>query len=222
MHRKTPSEVALTDIAGAYHAMEDEESGRNARDAIVRYCGECGQQQAFSVRYCGGCGAGMNDSTMADATTMANDAAMSTGGAVPLTPGVRVGVPWWRRSRKVAVMMLGASVVVVVVLVLVVVLSTGSSIHGGGGSGGGTGACLKEDSSFMFWNGMTDSSAWYDWLDTKAGQSFTTRVPATGKVLNVQADWGSHLSSQAYANPNFMKTFDDKIRKWNPKASTQS
>ena len=227
-HRKTPSEVALTDIAGAYHAMEDEESGRSARDAIVRYCGECGQQQAFSVRYCGGCGAGMNDSTMANASTIANDPAMSTEDSAVSnadSESLAKRVAGWRRSRKVAVMMLVASVAVVVVVVLVIALPTGgSSIHGGGGSGsgGGTGACLKQDSSFMFWNGMTDSSTWYDWLDTKAGQSFKTRVPATGKVLNVQADWGSHLSSQAYANPNFMKTFDDKIRKWNPKASTQS
>jgi hypothetical protein len=135
---------------------------------------------------------------------------------------------WWKRpeQRWFRRGIIGLMTLAIIGLVVAVVVISGDGSGGGSGphpsGGGGGGSCLKRDSEFMFWNGMTDSSTWYDWLDTKAGQSFKTRVPATGKVLNVQADWGSHLSSQAYANPNFMKTFDDKIRKWNPKASTQS
>jgi hypothetical protein len=81
---------------------------------------------------------------------------------------------------------------------------------------------------WQLWKGMTDKSAWYDYIDVNVPVS---KLPVTGimssgeKVeLELDIDMGgtSKRSSQLYANPEFQQHYDNLIREWNPSASTRS
>ena len=78
---------------------------------------------------------------------------------------------WWKRpeQRLFRRGIIGLMALAIIGLVVAVVVISGGDASGGGNGphpsgGGGGGSCLKRDSEFMFWNGMTDSSTWYDWL----------------------------------------------------------
>lgn len=90
--------------------------------------------------------------------------------------------------------------------------------------------------AFVFWNGLTASGAWYQWLDVNANKSFErqallrlesrracllTPSMASG-AARVQVDWADRSASQLFASPALLKQHDDWIRTWNPNARTMS
>ena len=81
---------------------------------------------------------------------------------------------------------------------------------------------------WQLWNGLVDSSAWYDYIDVNVP---VTKHPVQGILSNgehveleIDIDMGgtSKRSSQLYANPEFQQHYDDLIREWNPSASTRT
>lgn len=77
---------------------------------------------------------------------------------------------------------------------------------------------------FQLWNKMTDNSAWYDFLDVNVPKTShaITGVMTNNKEIHLEVDYDlggtSKSSSQLYANPEFLKHYDDLIREWNPHA----
>ena len=143
-------------------------------------------------------------------------------------------------SKRCLLSSIGLFVLGVVVAVLIVELNKPSSLSPAPQSGtspapapGGTpstpssGPC-GPGPTWQLWNGMTDKSAWYDYIDVNVPVS---KLPVHGVLSNgstveleIDVDMGgtSKRSSQLYANPEFQQHYDNLIREWNPSASTRS
>lgn len=79
--------------------------------------------------------------------------------------------------------------------------------------------CRLPENYFLFWNGLTESGDWYDQLDVNVGEGASF---ATNNNVSVQVDFGNHYAIQLFANPEFQRGLDDKIREWNPHAANRS
>ena len=81
---------------------------------------------------------------------------------------------------------------------------------------------------FQLWNKMVDNSAWYDFLDVNVPKTHhsVSGVLSNGKEIELELDYDlggtSKSSSQLYANPEFLKHYDDIIRDWNPEATNRT
>ena len=86
------------------------------------------------------------------------------------------------------------------------------------------------DRPFYFWNGLVNDEKWWTPLSVKHNQSFLTKLtPAAGAQTNsksdlvrLQVDWANHFAIQLHGNPEYLKSFDDAIREWNPNAHMYS
>lgn len=64
-----------------------------------------------------------------------------------------------------------------------------------------------------------DGADWFAPIDVRHNESFRTSSPS-GDNVTVTVDWADHYAIQLFGNPEYLKFYDDKIREWNPNAST--
>ena len=88
---------------------------------------------------------------------------------------------------------------------------------------------LPSANPFYFWRGLTDNATWWVPLAVNANQSFQTTLtraamnvsidtPVNHSNITVHVDWADHYAIQLHGNPEYLRSFDDIIRAWNPNA----
>ena len=89
--------------------------------------------------------------------------------------------------------------------------------------------CIAAASSFNFWNGLDHGGDWFWPLNVNANSSFMTRLTAAARPeandaewLRMVVDWAEHYAIQLHGNPEYLRSFDDAIRSWNPDANKYS
>ena len=75
----------------------------------------------------------------------------------------------------------------------------------------------KDQTPFLFWNGLRAGASWFELLDVRSNETFSS-VCAEDYDYDVHVDWANHYGNQLFGNPKLMQDMDDAVRAWNPSA----